>query len=324
MGADYSDWAALSSNSACVSSKQCATNQVARLRRSAHTAEVTTEPPPDLALTPTSFRKGNVPEDADSDLSARLFVLDLQEQLPGVQRLRDWTLGVLGPRPGDVAVDVGCGFGTEVRRLADLVGPGGRSVGVEPDPGLRAEAEQRTSDSTSATYVDGEAGALPLADESVDVLRCERVFQHLSDPEGAAREFARVLAPGGRAVVVDSDWGTAVQSMGHPDLVRRLNEFAWSQGANPFAGRHLRGQLHRAGLNVDPDIAATAVVMPDEVLRGMYLWRPIFAQAVEAGAVTADEVARFETDVQNAVDGGDAFVAVTMYGVLARKDGAAA
>jgi len=288
MGADYSDWAALSSNSACVSSKQCATNQVARLRRSAHTAEVTTEPPPDLALTPTSFRKGNVPEDADSDLSARLFVLDLQEQLPGVQRLRDWTLGVLGPRPGDVAVDVGCGFGTEVRRLADLVGPGGRSVGVEPDPGLRAEAEQRTSDSTSATYVDGEAGALPLADESVDVLRCERVFQHLSDPEGAAREFA------------------------------------WSQGANPFAGRHLRGQLHRAGLNVDPDIAATAVVMPDEVLRGMYLWRPIFAQAVEAGAVTADEVARFETDVQNAVDGGDAFVAVTMYGVLARKDGAAA
>ena len=282
---------------------------------------MTAELPPDLELSPTSFRKGNVPVDADSDLAARLNVLDLQEQMPGVRRLRDWAIGVLAPRPGDVAVDVGCGAGAEVRRLAGLVGPGGRAVGVEPDPDLRAEAERRAaSESSRATYVDGDAGAMPFADGSVDLLRCERVFQHLSDPEAATREFARVLAPGGRAVVVDSDWGSVVQTVGDPDFVGRLHGFSWGRMANPFAGRHLRGQLHAAGLDVDPDIAATAVVFPDEVIRGQQVWRPMFAPAIEEGAFTADEVRRFERDAHDAVDRGDAFLAVTMFGVLAMKD----
>jgi SAM-dependent methyltransferase len=197
-------------------------------------------------------------------------------------------------------------------------------VGVEPDPGLRAEAERRAAGSSSAKYVDGDARDLPFADGSVDVLRCERVFQHLSDPEAATREFTRVLAPGGRVVVVDSDWGTLVHTPGDPDFVRRLCEFHWRLMANPFAGRHLRGQLHAAGLIVDPDIAATAVVMPDEVIGGMQLWRPTFTKAIEEGVLTVDEVRQFERDIDDALDRGDAFVAVTMYGVLARKDEAAA
>ena len=121
--------------------------------------------------------------------------------------------------------------------------------------------------------------------------RCERVYQHLEDPEGAARELARVLAPGGRAVVVDSDWGTSVQSMGDPDVVRRLNTFAWGLMANPFSGRLLRGQLHRAGLAVDPDIAATAVLMPDEVIRQLDLLRVPLELAVAEGEVSAEEAA---------------------------------
>jgi hypothetical protein len=115
-----------------------------------------------------------------------------------------------------------------------------------------------------------------------------------------------------------------VQTVGEPAFVRRLNEFSWRLMANPFAGRHLRGQLHRAGLNVDPDIAATAVVMPDEVVRGLQLWRPMFAQAIEEGVLTADEVSAFERDADDALDRGDAFLAVTMFGVLARTDEVAA
>ncbi len=284
-----------------------------------------TDPSPELSLAPTAFHKGNVPAGGDSDLEVRIAVLDLQEQMPGIQRLRDWTLGVLAPRPGDVAVDVGCGSGTEVRRLAGLVTPGGQAVGVEPDGPMRAEAERRTAAERSpATFVDGDAGALPFDDESIDVLRCERVFQHLPDPVAAAREFARVLAPGGRAVVVDSDWGSVVQTAGDPDVVRRIDEFARSLMANPFAGRHLPGQLHRAGLRVDPDVAATAVVMPEEMLRGLAIFRPVLDLALAEDVLTPAEVAQFESDVQEALDRGEAFFAVTMFAVLARKGDATA
>ena len=272
------------------------------------------------ALTPTSFRRGNVAEDPDADLAAQVFVLDLQERLPGVQRLRDWTLAALDPQPGERAVDVGCGTGTEVRRLAELVGSDGEAIGVEPHPGMRAEAEGRTAAAgVAARFVDGDALSLPFADGSVDAIRCERVFQHLSDPEGAARELARVLAPGGRAVVVDSDWGTAVQSMGDQDVVARLAESSRRRMANPLSGRRLRGQLHRAGLAVDPDIAATAVVMPDETIRQMHLLRLNMALAVEEGAISDDEASALERDVIASVDAGESFFAVTMFAVLGRR-----
>ena len=75
----------------------------------------------------------------------QIIVLDLQEQMPGVQRLRDWTLAALDPQPGERAVDVGSGTGTEVRRLAGLVGTDGEAIGVEPHPGMRAEAEIRAA-----------------------------------------------------------------------------------------------------------------------------------------------------------------------------------
>ena len=273
-----------------------------------------------LALTPTSFQRGNRADDPETDLAAQVFVLDLQEQMPGVQRLREWTLAALDPQSGERAVDVGCGTGTEVRRLAELVGPDGEAIGVEPHPGMRAAAEGRAAAvGVAARFVDGDARSLPFADGSVDVIRCERVFQHLSDPDGAARELARVLAPGGRAVVVDSDWGTTVQSMGDPDVVGRLAEASRRRMANPLSGRLLRGQLHRAGLAVDPDIAATAVVMPDDMIRGMQLLRPNLALAIEEGAISADEADTLERDMLTAVDAGEAFFAVTMFAVLGRR-----
>lgn len=267
-------------------------------------------------LSPTSFQKGNVAANADADLAAQVFVLDLQESLGAVQRLRDWTLERLAPAPGGTAVDVGCGTGAEVRRLAALVGPSGRAIGVEPHAGLRAVAEERSA-GTTATYVDGDATSLPFADGSVDVIRCERVFQHLPDPDAAARECARVLAPGGRVMLVDSDWGTQVLDPGDPDVLRRLLESGWTRWANPFAGRHLRRQLLRAGLAVDPDIGSAAVIPPVEGV--LPLLRNSAELSVADGALTREEADQVLAGTAAAAESGEAFLAVTMFAVLGLK-----
>jgi ubiquinone/menaquinone biosynthesis C-methylase UbiE len=276
------------------------------------------------ALTPTTFRRDNVPEDAARDLAAQLFVLDLQEQIPGVQRLRDWTLAALAPREGETAVDVGCGTGAEVRRLAGLVGSTGRAVGVEPHAGLRAEAEARAAaEGSAAVFVDGDVAALPFEDGSVDVVRCERVFQHLADPDGAAREIARVLAPGGRVALVDSDWASFVQTPGDPEVVARVMEASWRRWANPFSGRSLRRVLRQAGLVVDEDIGADAVVLPEEQLRDATMLRLEVGRAVEEGVVTQSEADRLLQDTMEAAARGEAFAAVTMFSVVGRRVDAA-
>lgn len=268
------------------------------------------------ALSSTSFVKDNQAEDTAADTAAQVFVLDIQDSLPGVKRLRDWALDVLAPHPGDVAVDVGCGTGAEVRRLAELVGGSGRAIGIEPHAGLRAAATERSA-GTTATYLDGAAADLPFDDGSVDVIRCERVFQHLLDPESAVAEFGRVLAPGGRVVLIDSDWETSVQTPGDPELIARLTAFRRSQLPNPTSGRRLPGQLTSAGLAVDPDIAATAVIPPPPAV--MALMTKACADAVEAGVVTRSEADHLLAETATAQERGQAFMAVTMFGVLGRK-----
>ena len=272
----------------------------------------------EMSFAPTAFQRTHVPKDADAELAALLFVLDLQAALPSVQRIRDWVLDVLAPQPGETAVDVGSGTGSEVVRLARLVGPGGRAVGVEPQSALRAEAVRRAA-GTTAEFTDGDALALPFDDGSVHVLRCERVWQHLDDPDQAAREVARVLAPSGRAAIVDSDWATAVVHPGDPDVHRRLNEAMRRRMPNALSGRYLRIRLQAAGLEVDADIGSTALVMPDEFLARPVMLGVSADLAVEEGAIARAEADELLGAVSDAAGRGEAFMSVTMFAAVARK-----
>ncbi|MER7669488.1 methyltransferase domain-containing protein, partial [Kitasatospora sp. NPDC096128] len=104
-------------------------------------------------------------------------VLDVQAANPGVRRLREWAHAHLAARPGERALDIGSGTGSETQVLAAAVGPDGTATGLEPNPGLRAVAERRAAEAGSpARFLDGDALALPLPDGELDVVRCERVL----------------------------------------------------------------------------------------------------------------------------------------------------
>lgn len=268
------------------------------------------------------FTRERIGEGGAARVATLVALLDAQEQQPAVRRLRDWAFEALAPQPGESVVDVGAGTGTELRRLAEAVAPDGRAVGIEPNPGLREEGSRRAAlTGSAATLMDGDAADLPFADGAVHVLRCERVFQHLPDPQAAAHEFARVLAPDGRVAVLDSDWGTVISHPGDPDLVRRYAEANWRRMANPFAARHLPSQLRVAGLVVDDDIGSAALVMPPRALLGSGLIHRNADAAVEEGALSRAEADQFLADAMAAASAGTAFFSVTMFGVVARKVG---
>jgi ubiquinone/menaquinone biosynthesis C-methylase UbiE len=276
---------------------------------------------PDLpSFQPRAFQRDQLGAGGDEQFSAMLRILDLQAQIPGVVRLRDWAMAALAPQPGETVVDVGSGTGSEVQTLARAVGPTGSAVGVEPNPQMRAEAERRAGqDGSLASFVDGDAVSLPFSDASVDAVRCERVFQHLPDPEAAAADMVRVLRPGGRVVLMDSDWGTAIWHPVDPAVARRHHESFLRHIAQPFAGRQLRSWLSRAGLTVDPDVGSTAVVMPDEALTGGAIVRSNAAAAVSDGSLSQDEADALVAGLTEAATRGEALVSVTMFAVLAHK-----
>lgn len=272
------------------------------------------------SLQPGTFTRDHVPDDPAAQLAGLVAVLDLQETYPPILALRDWVADRLAVGEGDTVLDVGCGTGTEVRRLAERVGSTGRSVGVEPHPGLRGVAlDRRAEEGSEAEFVDGLAGALPFDDECVDAIRCERVLQHLADPQAALTDMARVLRPGGRLALVDSDWGTSTMSHGDPDVVRRYQQVAWTMQPTPFAGRHLRRWLAGAGLTVQPDIGTAVLVFPPPGVKGFGMMEVALRRAIDAGAVTESESDALKAEASAAIEAGTWQSSVTMFAVVGVK-----
>lgn len=96
--------------------------------------------------------------------------------------------------------DLGCGTGETVALLASHVQ---RVIGVDREARMLDVARERTAHQPNAELRQGGLTALPLDDHSVDAVLCMLVLHHVEDTDTALAEIARILRPGGRAVVLD-------------------------------------------------------------------------------------------------------------------------
>jgi len=106
-------------------------------------------------------------------------------------------------QPGERVLDVACGTGVVARQAAPLVGPDGQVVAVDISPAMLDVARSLTAPpGATIDWQEGNAMALPIADGAFDVVLCQHGLQFVPDRPTAAREMRRVLAPGGRALVI--------------------------------------------------------------------------------------------------------------------------
>jgi demethylmenaquinone methyltransferase/2-methoxy-6-polyprenyl-1,4-benzoquinol methylase len=104
-----------------------------------------------------------------------------------------------GLAPGMRVVDVGTGTGLVAREAARIAGDPALVVGVDPSPGMMAEARVPGG----VRLVEGTAESIPFGDDSFDFLSMGYALRHLSDLTAAFREFHRVLRPGGRLCILE-------------------------------------------------------------------------------------------------------------------------
>jgi len=198
---------------------------------------------------------------ARTDVDTLIRALDVAETTPGAATLRARGYELLRLPPEATVVDVGCGAG---RAVAELAEDGARVIGVDLDPTMLAAARSRFP-GIDVRYAD--AADLPLGDGQAHGYRADKVYHILPEPTAALAESRRVLAPGGRIVLLGQDWDTVVIDSDQPDVTRRIVHARADTIPHPRIARAYRNLLLDAGFHdvefeVHTSIFSDAAALP--------------------------------------------------------------
>jgi SAM-dependent methyltransferase len=133
--------------------------------------------------------------------------------------------GVLSGLPAGVAVDTACGTGRVAGRMATR---GHHVRGFDSSAGMLEQARRNVP---GVEFAVGDMRSLPLADGSIDLVTNTLAMNHVADLQTVLAEWARVLRPGGSAIISDV----------HPDLAF-LGSVPKAEGAN---GQPQQASCHR-------------------------------------------------------------------------------
>lgn len=153
--------------------------------------------------------------------------------------------------PGETVLSVGCGPGFEPTELAASVGPNGAVHAVDESEAMLALARERCGEDDHVTLQQGVATDLPLSEDAVDAAASVQVFEYVADVPAALSELARVLRPGGRAVVYATDWDSLVWHSADRQRTHRVAAIYESHCAHPHLGSRLRGPLGETELGLE-------------------------------------------------------------------------
>jgi len=152
-------------------------------------------------------------------------------------------------QPGQTVLDLGSGGGIDVLLSAKRVGPTGKAYGLDMTDEMLALARenQRKAGATNVEFLKGTIEAIPLPDQSVDVIISNCVINLSVDKDAVLREAFRVLKPGGRFAVSD-----VVIRGDVPSVVRRSLELWVGCVAGALEQDEYAAKLRSAGFsNVD-------------------------------------------------------------------------
>jgi arsenite methyltransferase len=151
------------------------------------------------------------------------------------------------PRLGESVIDVGCGPAYFLRDLAIAVGPNGRALGIDLSPAMLDLARRRCADLANVTLERADALDLPAGDKQCDLACALQVYAYVTELDRALMELRRVLKPGGRAVILDTDFAGVVWESRNRERMQRVLAAYDHHVAWPDLPRVLPHRLRAAG-----------------------------------------------------------------------------
>jgi len=247
-------------------------------------------------------------------------MIEASYTIPGFVRRRAEILGLLSPRTGESILDLGCGPGFLSADLAAAVGPNGQVAALDASESMLGLARRRCEDQPWVKVGKADVCEIPYPDVSFDRAACVQVYEYVRDIEAALREMHRVLKPGGRFVVVDTDWRSLVWNNSDQERMARVLA-AWDEHlVHPALPGVLHSLLGATGFRVAQD---EVYVLHDPVFDpntfGAFAIGAISMFVAGRDRVTGEEATAWAEDLMALGREGRYFFSLNQYMVVAEK-----
>ena len=170
-------------------------------------------------------------------------------QTESLRKLRQDYFSFFNVQPGEHVLDIGCGTGANAVALAEFLQGRCRITGIDNSEPMLAIARAQLSVSPykdRIAYDSGNAHDMSYKDGAFDSAMMIQVLEYSKDPIGLLRETMRVLKPGGKLFVADTDWDTIVWNSNFKERTRQIVVLWSDHEADGWQGRKIREYLIRS------------------------------------------------------------------------------
>lgn len=259
--------------------------------------------------------------DSASNRDVYFNCLAFLDSLPYFREYKHRSYELLRLGQGMTVLDAGCGLGDDVFRIAGRVMPGGKVVGIDSSVVMIEKARSNElSMRLSAEFRAGDIRELPFPDNSFSRCRIDRVLQHISRPEAAVSELARVLEPGGLLLAYDNDWGTYSVTSGDQETTRSLEKFWCDSFTNSWIGRDLCDLFISSGLSDVEIYPGTCVIRDFETADKVFNLRETVRRAAAEGVISRVRGRSWIEELVDRTGKGSFLASLTAYMVVGQKN----
>ena len=139
---------------------------------------------------------------------------------------RKRTIESASVKPGESILDIGCGTGFLTFDMAPIVGESGYILALDPKPSMVEATKDRCAGFCQIEVKQGDITSIPSSKTQFDLVTCTQVLLYVENIDKALSEMFRVLKPGGRIAILETDWQSVVINSGFPELTRTIID-AW-------------------------------------------------------------------------------------------------
>lgn len=239
---------------------------------------------------------------------------------PDVVAQREKVLALLEPKHGERALDIGCGPGLTTEALALAVGASTEVIGIDIATPMLAIAKQRCDQYAAVKFEQADVMQLPFQGAQFDIALASQVYEYVEHVDHALRELARVVRPGGRVALVDTDWESAVWASHDDARMRRVLE-TWDQHIpHPRLPRSLKRRLQQAGFEqISVEIVPLLNLTYDPQTYSVGMMTLLGNFAAGRNGLTAEDIAAWQEDARAIGAEDDYFFSLNRYVFLATR-----